>query len=147
MFGVRKIINDTTFCYGWFDFDFISACGFVGSGQAYEYKYYACIKDKAYCTIPNYQLRWGQTSITAIEENDNNSFASIHPNPTAGLFTIEGNDLKRAEVFNTLGQIVATEDSQGEQISIDIRSLPTGIYLVAITDSENRKCVHKVVKK
>ena len=144
MYGVRKVINDSTIYYGWFNFTWIDASGTNMHGV--YHKYFICINDMAYCTTPNYPLRWEQTTITAIEENDNNAFASIHPNPTAGLLTIEGYNLTRAEVFNTLGQIVATEDCQGEQISIDIRSLPAGIYLVAITDSENRKCVHKVVK-
>ena len=144
LYGVRKVINDSTFLYGWFRFSWFNSSPNGGIGPPMLISF--CANITTFCTTPNYPLRWDQTSITTIEENDINAFASIHPNPTAGLFTIEGNDLKRAEVFNTLGQLVAIEDNQGEQISIDIRSLPAGLYLVAVTDSENRKCVHKVVK-
>ena len=101
-----------------------------------------------YCTIPNYPLIWGQTSLTDdILENEAAAFATLHPNPTTGQVTIMGQDLKAAEVFNTLGQQVATASGEGETLHIDIASLPAGIYFVNVTDGEGRKCVKKVVKE
>ena len=100
----------------------------------------------AYCTIPNYPLRWGQTSLTdGIEETV--AFATVHPNPTTGLVTIIGKDLKQAEVLNTLGQHVATATGKGETMQVDLSGLPIGVYFVNVTDSEGRKCVRKVVKE
>ena len=101
----------------------------------------------AFCTIPNYPLRWGQTSFTGVEENEPSAFAIVHPNPTTGLVTIEGKDLKHAEVLNTLGQRVATATGKGEMLQIDIATLPAGVYFVNVTDGEGRKCVRKVVKE
>ena len=102
----------------------------------------------AYCTIPNYPLRWGQTSLTEhIVENEAIAFANLHPNPTTGQVTIMGQDLKAAVVFNTLGQQVATASGEGETLHIDIANLPAGVYFVNITDGEGRKCVKKVVKE
>ena len=101
-----------------------------------------------YCTIPNYPLRWGQTSLdTGFEENATNAFATIHPNPTTGLVTITGKALKQAEVLNTLGQCVATTQGQGETLQINIANLPTAVYFVRITDEDGRKCIRKVVKE
>ena len=101
-----------------------------------------------YCTIPNYPLRWGQTSLTeGVEENTPTTFASVHPNPTMGQITITGNDLKQAEVLNTLGQRVATATGEGETLLIDISQLPAGVYFVNVTDKDGRKCVRKVVKE
>ena len=71
----------------------------------------------------------------------------IHPNPTTGQVTIMGQDLKSAEVFNTLGQKVATATNGSDCITLDISNLPAGIYIVSITDGEGRKCVKKVVKE
>lgn len=102
----------------------------------------------AYCTIPNYPLAWGQTSMTSIGENEEApSFATLHPNPTTGLVAITGANLKAAEVHNILGQRVATAIGRGEQLQINLSSLPAGVYLVNVTDSEGRKCVRKVVKE
>ena len=103
----------------------------------------------AYCTIPNYPLCVGQTDFTAwdVEENESTSFATLYPNPTTGHVTINGKDLKQAEVLNTLGQRVATAQGEGEQMTVDISALPTGVYFVNITDKDGRKCVRKVVKE
>ena len=102
----------------------------------------------AYCTIPNYPLRWGQTSLTdGIEETEATASATLHPNPTTGLVTITGENLKAAEVFNTLGQNVATATGEGETMQVDLSGLPTGVYFVNVTDKDGRKCVRKVVKE
>ena len=58
-----------------------------------------------------------------------------------------GRDLRAAEVFNTLGQKVATATGKSDCITLDISNLPAGIYIVNFTDGEGRKCVKKVVKE
>ena len=101
-----------------------------------------------YCTIPNYPLQWGQTSLEwDVDENKDEARVTLHPNPTTGLVTVMGKDLKTAEVVNMLGQRMAMVQGEGETMQIDISNLPTGIYFVNITDSEDRKCVRKVVKE
>ena len=55
--------------------------------------------------------------------------------------------MKSAEVFNTLGQKVATAINVSDYITLDISNLPAGIYLVNITDSEGANYVKKVVKE
>ena len=102
----------------------------------------------AYCTIPNYPLCVGQTDFTwDLQENMTTVQATVYPNPTTGLVTITGQDLKQAEVFNTLGQRVATAKGEGERMTVDISALPAGVYMVNITDKDGRKCVKKVVKE
>ena len=109
---------------------------------------YVKIEKTCFCTIPNYPLRWGQTSLnTGFEENEATAFATLHPNPANSIVTITGKNLKSAEVFNVLGQSVATVKGQGETLQIDIANLPTGVYFVNVTDEEGRKCVRKVVKE
>ena len=101
-----------------------------------------------YCTIPNYPLQWGQTSLEwDVDENKDEARVTLHPSPTTGLVTVMGKDLKSAEVVNMLGQHVAKAQGEGERLTVDISSLPAGIYFVNITDSEGRKCVRKVVKE
>lgn len=78
--------------------------------------------------------------------NDNEGMRiSIYPNPTNGCFTIEGEGIQKVEVSNTLGQCVASQQCEGQLTSIDVTSLPAGLYMVSITDEWGRHCMKKVV--
>ena len=126
--------------YGWLEAHYVINYGYN------SVRFY--LARTGYCTIPNYPLRWGQTSLTdGIEEIESPSFANVYPNPTKGQVTILGKDLETAEVVNMLGQRVATASGKSEYITMDISHLSAGIYFVNITDSEGRKCVRKVVKE
>ena len=101
-----------------------------------------------FCTIPNYPLRWGQTSLSqGLEENGSVASAMVYPNPANATITVIGESLRRIEITNMLGQRVATHEAEGSQATIDISSLPTGIYFVGITDENGKRCVKKVVKE
>ena len=145
-----RVPKDEGYCYGWIEhsIEYIKyPCDWCG-----DYTYYhnskVTIYRWAYCTIPNYPLCVGQTSFDwDVAENEANYFAAIHPNPTTGLVTITGKDLKQAEVFNALGQHVATAQCEGERLTVDISALPAGIYFVNVTDEDGKKCIRKVVKQ
>jgi len=81
------------------------------------------------------------------EHQNNKGFCSVYPNPTNGLFIVIGKELKSAEVYNTLGQHIATTQGEGNQLMVDLSDQQTGIYFVNVTDKEGRKCVRKVVKQ
>ena len=126
--------KDGKYYYGWFRV------------LAIDYK--LAVDKMAYCTIPDYPLKWGQTNFTGIKENDKfYVFATLHPNPTDGFVTITGENLQQAEVFNLLGQRVLSAQGRDNELHIDMAGLPTGIYFVNVTDEEGRKCVRKVVKE
>ena len=111
-------------------------------------KVWVYVDRMAYCTIPDYPLRWGQTSLTeGIDETGATVFATLHPNPTTGFVTIRGDNLRQAEVLNVLGQKVLSVQGEGNELRIDLVTLPAGIYFVNVTDEEGRKCVRKVVKE
>lgn len=132
--------NGENYYYGWAEFEEIR--------EAYYDRGRFHVARTCFCAIPNYPFEWGQTSLTEdVEEMESISFATVHPNPTDGQVTIIGKDLKQAEVFNTLGQRVATATGKGKTLQINIANLPAGVYFVNITDEEGRKCVRKVVKE
>lgn len=139
-FAARKQIENNHYFYVWFEaYNYVTFNPFVC---------HLCFDKYAYCTIPNYPLVWGQTDIVSIEENDEfTTFASLHPNPTNGMVTITGKNLRQVEVINMLGQQVLSVQDEGNELRIDMTALPVGVYFVAITDKEGRKCVRKVVKK
>ena len=61
----------------------------------------------------------------------------LAPNPTTGIFTIEGNvssDL-RIEVVNSIGQIAYSNKSVASKQPIDLSFLPSGIYFIQARDS------------
>ena len=141
--GLKKVVGEDCY-YGWL---------YTYDGQTKNDKGTKAgtlfIDRVAYCTIPNYPLRAGQTSLTVgvNEHPTEQTFATIYPNPSTGLITITGTDLKQAEVLNALGQRVATAEGKGETLQIHIANLPAGVYFVSITDEEGHKCVRKVVKE
>lgn len=142
--GIRILKNNGD-CYGWVELN-------IKWDSLYAHRLTVrpilTVKSMAYCTIPNYPLCVGQTSLNwSVDENESIAFATIHPNPTTGLVTIVGKGLNQAEVVNMLGQCVTTMQGKGENLQFDISKLPAGIYFVRITDDEGRKCTHKVVKE
>lgn len=139
--AVRRKIDEGSYCYGWLEVE----VEYAVSGNYIT----LTLKRHAYCTVPNYPLcigqtgfDWGTTEVTHVT-----AFATVHPNPATGIVTIMGKNLAQAEVFNTLGQQVATATGEGETLHIDIANLPAGIYFVSVTDAEGRKCVKRVVKE
>ena len=101
----------------------------------------------AYCTIPNYPLRWGQTDLyDDVEEASPNSFATVLPNPNNGVFTVVGENLRQIEVLDVLGQRIATLQANSDRTTIDLSGQPAGVYLINVTDHNGRQCVKKVVK-
>ena len=135
-----RIEKDGNYYYGWFR----TYTVFVPS-VTNDF----CFDKYAFCTIPNYPLVWGQTSLTeGFEENSTiPASATIHPNPTTGFVTITGENLRQAEIINALGQQVLSVQGEGNELQINMATLPTGVYFVTITNDEGRKCVRKVVKE
>lgn len=142
--GIR-ILKDNGDCYGWVELN-------IKWDSLYAHRLTVrpilTVKCMAYCTIPDYPLRAGQTSLVwGINENESIAFATIHPNPTKGMATAIGRNLKQAEVINILGQRVTTVQGKGETMQINISNLPAGVYFVFITNEEGQKCVRKIMKE
>ena len=60
----------------------------------------------------------------------------VYPNPSDGNFRIKGKDLNadcRIEVFNTLGQIVYSSSTTDPIVHLN---MPTGMYLLKISDRD-----------
>ena len=145
-FGVRKVVNDSTFCYGWFSYARIFPPRSRNDVQEFN-TFYICIDDMAYCTVPDYPLRWGQTTMTSVAEAVDDDFVFLYPNPTTGIVNIKGERLSRAEIFNNLGQRIALIHSSDDEFSVDMKGLPSGLYYAAIIDAEGRRYTRKIVKE
>lgn len=138
--GIRKTIDGEHY-YGWLH-------QYGHADDSFPFRKCLSVDKVAFCTVPNYPLLWGQISFTKIEENEHaNAFATLHPNPTKGLVTIAGENLRQAEVFNMLGQKLLSMQGEGNELQINMTALPAGVYFISVSDEEGQKCVRKVVKE
>ena len=135
-FGFRKRV-DNHYYYAW-----MRMYGYYDD----PYKKRACVDKYAYCTIPDYPLRWGQTSLDSVEEN-NEIHITINPNPTQNLVTITGENLADVEVVDIMGRTVMKSYCDGDKVKIDLSQQPAGVYLFKIADKNGEKCTKKAVKK
>jgi PKD repeat protein len=80
-----------------------------------------------------------------VEENASVN-VRIYPNPSEGIFNIEGSNIKRVEVFNALGQPVCTMETDSSLLKLDLTSHASGIYLIRVITSDGIKS-HQVMKR
>ena len=72
---------------------------------------------------------------------------AVHPNPTTDKLVVEGQEMQRVELFNTLGQCVLTHEvEQSEYAEISLAELPVGVYLLRVLKDGGSFSVQKVVK-
>jgi hypothetical protein len=65
----------------------------------------------------------------------------VYPNPTDGIFRIEGVIANEVQVYNALGQMVKTVRGTNE---VDLSGLVDGVYLVRIADAEGKVYTNKI---
>lgn len=87
--------------------------------------------------------------IVDIDENTNLMEASIYPNPTQGMISIELSEIYAnfsLKVFDITGRIIQTEEfANTEKAEFYLNAKP-GIYFVEITDNLHKRASFKVVK-
>ncbi len=88
--------------------------------------------------------------VTQREEMD----AKVHPNPTDGLLFVElsnGAGIQSAALFDLQGRVVTNagvcDTPQRGTATMNLRSIPAGVYVLRVTDTEGREYHRKVVKR
>lgn len=76
-----------------------------------------------------------------------NTVASIYPNPSNGMFTINAKGGTSLRVFDATGALVSNLTMQKSSENIDLTSLPSGIYNVQMTIGEISQIQRVVVQK
>jgi hypothetical protein len=72
---------------------------------------------------------------------------SLFPNPTSGLFTING-EVAKVQVFSITGQLVKSFNAiSSEGYQFDINDLNRGVYLVKAFDVNNSSKTMKLIKQ
>ncbi len=93
---------------------------------------------------PVLNTKYGQ--VTGINEAGKQKAFNVYPNPTSGRLTIEpvNEIITGVEITNTLGAVVLTPQLHNN--SIDISSLPAGMYMLNITTA-NGKAAQRIYKE
>ncbi len=70
-------------------------------------------------------------------------YVRVYPNPTTDFLHIVSNTAQKATLFNTAGQkILETNNAT----ALDVIDLPSGVYLLNLTNSQNQISTFKIIK-
>ena len=78
-----------------------------------------------------------------VEENAS-ADVKIYPNPSEGIFNIEGQNIRKVEVFNAFGQAVYAKDTEDGLMTIDLTNCATGVYTLRLIKGD-KTMVRKIV--
>lgn len=67
----------------------------------------------------------------------------VYPNPSDGQVTVEAEALERVALYNVLGQCVVDVPVSGDQITLDLHGLGSGLYVLHI-ESSSKVCAKKL---
>ena len=93
----------------------------------------------------------GFTSVTASDFSASltvkpvllDGYVRVYPNPTTDFLHIVSNTAQTATLFNTAGQkILETNNAT----ALDVIDLPSGVYLLNLTNSQNQISTFKIIK-
>ena len=68
---------------------------------------------------------------------------NLYPNPANDSFTIEAESIQHVMVYNTIGQLVHSQDCEGNSAVVNLSGVDTGIYMVKVVTA-NGESVQKV---
>ena len=109
------------------------------------------ITEMAYCTIPNYPLKFGQKSLTDDEVAEIDGFNrqyELYPNPANDRLVLKLADEHKCEnvaIYSIDGRMLKSQDSDFD--NIDVSALTRGVYFVRIILQEGSVFSEKIVIK
>ena len=125
----------------------------AASGTAVEGGFYSVRQSEAVpSTCGSYGTMSGKstacvneyTSIKDIVPPNNTNF-TVYPNPSNGIFTIDGNvNNYNLVVMNMLGQVIYSQKIHNEKAIIDISTQPNGMYFVQ-EQYQNGRATQKII--
>ena len=80
-----------------------------------------------------------------VEENASAN-VKVYPNPSDGIFNIEGQNIRKVEVFNAFGQPVFSEETGIGFMKLDLTNRAAGVYLIRIV-TDGGIWSHQIIRK
>ena len=78
-----------------------------------------------------------------VEEIAATDFVKVYPNPTTDKLIIVSKNLQKSILYNVSGQSVLESDRN----ELNVSELPTGIYILHTTNTQNQLSTFKIIKK
>ena len=130
-FAARKQIETDKYVFAWFEaYNYVTFNPFVC---------HVCFDKYAFCTIPNYPLEWGQTTISqSVEEETVENLISVYPNPANTVLVVETQcfasqpTTTEYHIINMMGQTILSGSIIAETQQINIECLPAGLYFISV---------------
>ena len=145
----RTDLGNDSYCYGWVRLGFsVNEFSSISNHQPL-----AIIYDMAYCTVPNYPLRVGQTSIDdiAINEIEESIDYVLFPSPGNDKITLKFNNHyynttdNEIKIYGIDGRLLKIQNSDFD--NIDISNLSSGVYIMKIYLGNGESYTEKFVKE
>ena len=89
---------------------------------------------------------YGNQAALANDEFSKINFINLSPNPASTSFTLNTN-VAKVQIFSITGQLVKTFNNELEDFQYSISDLNQGIYLVKVTDENNKEKSLKLIKQ
>ena len=80
-----------------------------------------------------------------VEENASAN-VKIYPNPSEGIFNIEGKGIRKVSVIDAYGQVVLFKEVANDIMQIDLNGKATGIYMLQVV-TDNGIMTRQLIKK
>lgn len=91
-------------------------------------------------------LKCGTTGMK--NHNHQNNFVQLFPNPSNDILNLKSEkQISRVNIFNTYGQLVKTDNTATEEISISIKDLQNGFYIVHAILKDGNLWTGKLLKQ
>ena len=84
------------------------------------------------------QAYYSPTGVTEVTDE-----VKVYPNPSNGQVTVEAEALERVALYNVLGQCVLETQASGDQVTLDLHRLTSGLYMLYI-ETSSKVCAKKL---
>lgn len=84
-------------------------------------------------TLNNISVKKLKSNLTAVTETEYQEHIIIYPNPSAGQFIVEGENIRKIEIIDIIGRTVYSSLINQTKQSIDLSTHQRGIYFVEVT--------------
>lgn len=86
------------------------------------------------------------TVLVGVNEEGEQAFVSMYPNPATTAVTLEANtEIQRVVIVNGIGQIVYDREYNLSNTRIDINDFEAGMYMIRV-ETANGTAIHKLIK-